>query len=261
MIHFESYVHRHLDWQSPTDFIGSPYFQVAQRAETIMAALACPMDLPGVAWLRLFVSASQVNLLDAWNLLWEPVCSRLMETPGTIGAAIPLSPWIVNLLEKSGFSHTNDVVVLRWVSGSRMSEPPPGVRIRAMCAGDLPAVFQVDAKAFQPLWQNSLSSLQSALAQSIISTVVEDASGIIGYQISTSSQMGGHIGRLAVVPEYQGRNLGYALVYDVLRQFERQRIFHVTVNTQRDNLISQSLYAKAGFKKTNEAYQVYLIQL
>jgi ribosomal-protein-alanine N-acetyltransferase len=229
--------------------------------EDLLAALACPMDLPGIAWLRLFVSVNQIDPVYAWNLLWNPLRSMLSETNKVIAAAIPLSTWMIEILEQSGFSHSNDVIVLKWVSGSRMPEPPPGVRIRAMCEKDLVAVFQVDTKAFRPLWQNSLPSLQAARAQSIFSTVVEDATGIIGYQISTSGHLGGHIGRLAVLPEQQGRNLGYALVYDVLRQFERHRILRVTVNTQFDNLVSQRLYEKAGFRKTGEAYPVYENQL
>jgi ribosomal protein S18 acetylase RimI-like enzyme len=87
--------------------------------------------------------------------------------------------------------------------------------------------------------------------------VAEDETGIIGYQISTTSAMGGHLARLAVLPAYQGRRIGYALLNDLLRQFVYRGIFRVTVNTQSDNLASLKLYEKAGFERTGERYPVY----
>lgn len=261
LILFETHVHRHLDWRAPIDWIGWSPFLVAVEGENIVAALACPMDLPGVAWIRLFTATDHVSYPYAWDQLWDQAQRLLSGSPGCSAAAIPLYPWFIDLLEHSHFSHTNDVIILRWESGMRMPDPQPGVFVRKMRADDLPAVYVVDSLAFPPLWQNSLDSLDIALTQAEVATVVEDASGIIGYQISTTSQMGGHIARLAVLPKKQGQNLGYALVYDVLRQFERRMIFRVTVNTQRDNLVSQSLYAKAGFKKTGESYLVFQKQV
>jgi len=118
-------------------------------------------------------------------------------------------------------------------------------------------VRQVDASAFKVLWQNSQPSLEMALKQASIATVAEDGTGLLGYQISTTSHMGGHLARLAVLPAYQGRKIGNALVNDLLRQFVRRGIFRVTVNTQADNLISLKLYEKMGFLRTGETYPVY----
>ena len=34
LIHFESYVHRHLDWRNPLDWIGVPPYLVAEQVTT-----------------------------------------------------------------------------------------------------------------------------------------------------------------------------------------------------------------------------------
>lgn len=261
LVHYETHVHRHLDWQAPIDWIGIPPFYVAEIHKTIVAAIACPMDLPEVAWLRLFMAADHVNYQQLWHVLWSYVHAELSNgSRGTV-AAIPLYTWMVDLLSQTGFTHSNNVIILKWDSGTRMPDPRSSGSIRMMTLKDIPAVHRVDSLAFQPLWQNSEPSLALALSQSVVATVLEDESGIVGYQMSTSGQIGGHIARLAVLPEKQGQNLGYSLVYDALRQFERQLIYRVTVNTQQDNLVSQNLYRKAGFKAAGESYAVYQTNL
>jgi ribosomal protein S18 acetylase RimI-like enzyme len=73
--------------------------------------------------------------------------------------------------------------------------------------------------------------------------------------------MGGHLARLAVRPEYQGNGIGEALVRDMLSQFYRRGAQTVSVNTQKDNRASISLYQKAGFRLTGEEYPLYQISL
>jgi ribosomal protein S18 acetylase RimI-like enzyme len=67
----------------------------------------------------------------------------------------------------------------------------------------------------------------------------------------------GHLARLAVHPEFQRMGIAYSLVYDLLRQFDQQGFWRVTVNTQSDNQPSLSLYKQFGFKRTGEEIPVY----
>jgi ribosomal protein S18 acetylase RimI-like enzyme len=55
----------------------------------------------------------------------------------------------------------------------------------------------------------------------------------------------------------QGKGIGYLLVYQLLNQFRKQGVIHVTVNTQQINVVSLGLYSKAGFNLTGESYRVY----
>jgi ribosomal protein S18 acetylase RimI-like enzyme len=69
--------------------------------------------------------------------------------------------------------------------------------------------------------------------------------------------MGGHLARLAVLPDFQGMGIGSALVQDLLWYFRRRGAQRVTVNTQKDNLASLAVYRKAGFFLTGEEYPVF----
>jgi ribosomal protein S18 acetylase RimI-like enzyme len=122
---------------------------------------------------------------------------------------------------------------------------------------ELSVVEEIDMLAFDPVWRHSRDSLGLAFRQAAIATVAEHSGEIVGYQISTSTPIGGHLARLAVMPDWQGHGIGYALLNDMLSQFERRGAQSITVNTQQDNLASLALYEKAGFRRTGEEYPVY----
>lgn len=259
LLHFELRVHRHLDWRAPLDWLGSSPFLVAEDQERIVGALACPVDPPGVAWLQAFAAATSRPVTEIWHSLWGRALSQLEKNQDLVIAAIPMQEWVVTLLKQSGFTLEHEVVILAWDYNRPLEhETDIPYVIRPLQADDLELVWQVDRSAFKPLWQNSLPSLDLALKQASIATVAESELGIFGYQISTLSHMGGHLARLAVLPSYQGRRIGYALTNDLLRQFLLRGTFRVTVNTQSDNLASLRLYERLGFQRTGESYPVYV---
>jgi ribosomal protein S18 acetylase RimI-like enzyme len=259
LIHFGAYVHRHLDWRPPLDWVGQSPFLVARQNGEVVGALACPPDPPNVAWIRLFAVAHGVSTRSLWEELWNASRSLLQElvNPPKV-AAIPLHDWFSSLLKASHFTSDHKVVVLSW---SHQERPPSrlnsAMNLRPMLLDDIRDIEQIDAAAFGGVWQNSRSCLEIAFRQSSLATVVEENGRLVGYQISTTTQMGGHLARLAVLPEYQGVGVGYALIDDMLRQFERRGVHNVTVNTQHDNLVSLSLYQKSGFRLTGEEYPVF----
>ncbi len=186
LIFFESHVHRHLDWRAPLDWIGVPPYWVFQENNRLIAALACPPDPDSIAWIRLFAFASHLAGPATWRPLWEAAQAQLGELGGATAAAIATERWLEPILTENGFRRIAHIVMLEW-----NDRPParahvsPAVNIRAMTDEDLPHVVEVDAAAFDPLWRNSLPALRLALAQAAYASVAEDASGLIGYQLST----------------------------------------------------------------------------
>lgn len=264
LVHFETHVHRHLDWRSPLDWVGYQPYIVVERNGKLEAALACPPDPPNMAWIRLFAVSSMVPVQETWDELWARARSYLARQRRVIVAVIPLQNWFRKLLVRSGFEHAHDVVMLKWERGVSPQNPAQlkaveGVNIRLMNYDDLPEVRDVDAAAFSPIWHNTLDLLKIAFEQAAVATVAVDRNGIIGYQISTNSPLGGHLARLAVRPQAQGRGIGYMLVKDMLANFERRGAQQVTVNTQTRNKPSLALYEKAGFQNTGEVFPVYQI--
>ena len=258
LIHFGTYIHQHLDWKPPLDWIGSePYLLVEKDAE-LFAALACPPDLPKITWIRLFGVNSSININQAWKLLWDAAIESLSRIGEIRVAAISLQSWFNELLEGSGFEHKDNVVVLIWERSTPLPDPPStSIGIRVMMPEDLNIIEKIDHESFGSMWKNSLESLELAFQQSSMASVAELGEEIVGYQYSTSSSMGGHLARLAVKTSMKGRGIGYLLIHQLLNQFREQGVRQVTVNTQQNNIASLALYSKAGFKITGESYRVY----
>ena len=258
LIHFEMYVHRHLDWRTPLEWIGYKPYLVAEHQGRLVGALACPLDLPEVAWIRLLVVDSTVPIQAAWQALWEAAKAQLEKLGNPPAAAIVTQDWLRRLLEASGFAHTTNVVVLQWEVAQDLPAPQAeAITIRTMTTADLEAVERLDHAAFKAEWQNSAGALKLAYNQAALASVACNGQKLVGYQISTNSPAGGHLARLAVHPSVWGKGIGYALVYDLLEAFQARGVRQVTVNTQQDNAASLALYARAGFIITDEHYQVY----
>jgi ribosomal protein S18 acetylase RimI-like enzyme len=261
LIHFGALVHRHLDWRPPLEWIGHTPFLVLEENNHLVAALACPPDPPSVVWVRLFVAYDEKYLGEAWSQLWSTALEMLPSDPDLLIAAIPLQNWFLKMLESSNFHPTTDVVMMIWDSGViPLENPSIEVSIRPMTVDDLTRVEILDKSSFGSLWHNSRTSLEYAFNQAAIATIADIDGVVVGYQISTSMQMGGHLARLATHPRYQRQGIGYAILRDLLIQFKQRGASRITVNTQEDNLASIALYEKAGFMRTGETYPVYQYQ-
>jgi ribosomal protein S18 acetylase RimI-like enzyme len=261
LIFFENRIHRHLDWRSPLEWLGAPYYWAVEEVRQITAALACPTEVDGIAWVRLFVYTGHWSPEDAWDLLWETARETIRRAGGATVAAIAMQPWFQNVLAKSSFENRQHIVMLDWQSQPWTPAQVEGVLIRRMAEADIPAVTRVDNGAFEPLWHNSLDTLQRAFSQALTATVAETEEGIIGYQMTTGHGPRAHLARLAVDPGMQGRGVGRALLSDLFAYLTRAGTTRLSVNTQSDNRVSLKLYKSMGFIRTGEEYPVYTFEV
>ncbi len=251
-------LHRHLDWFGTLDWLGYQPYLIEMVNDKIQAVLCGAPENEESAWVRTFGAQKHLDTQATWNRLF----SRAVETLTELGverlAALALHSWFETLLVRSGFYTRQNIIVLEW--GGKF--PPKEnqnrkIEIRPMHLKDLPEVERIDRMAFPPLWQNSLAGLKKAFQQTGICTIATLNSEIVGYQISTTMTIYGHLARLAVHPSYQRQGIAFMLVYDLLQQFERRGFWRVTVNTQSDNKPSLKLYQKFGFTRTREEIPVY----
>jgi ribosomal protein S18 acetylase RimI-like enzyme len=261
LIFFENRLHRHLDWRSPLEWLGAPFYWALDDGGQIMAALACPPEREGIAWVRLFVYSGRWSAESAWDMLWPAAREEIARAGGAKVAAIAIQPWFQNLLAASGFENRQQIVLLEWRYQPTAARQTAGIRIRKMTEADLPEVEKTDTASFEPLWQNPLETLRRAFAQALYATVAEYESGIIGYQISTGGGQRAHLARLAVHPTVQGKGAGRALLNDLFIFLTHMGISRLSVNTQSDNQASLSLYQRMGFVRTGEQYPVYTFDI
>jgi ribosomal protein S18 acetylase RimI-like enzyme len=265
LLFFESRLHRHLDWRSPLEWLGAPFYWALEENSQITAALACPTERDQIAWVRLFVYTGRWSAESAWSLLWATAREEIAQAGGARVAAIAIQPWFQEILAGSGFENHQQIVMLEWRYQPSLAPTAPrernGIRIRRMTAEDLPDVEKTDAASFDPLWQNPLETIRKAFAQALYATVVENEQGIIGYQLSTGGGQRAHLARLAVHPAVQGKGAGRALLSDLFRYVTYAGISRLSVNTQSDNQPSLSLYQRMGFLRTGEEYPVYTLDV
>jgi len=254
---FGPFVHQHLDWFQPTDWIGYPPFYVVERNFQIIAVLACPLVQKEAIWIRLFAANDQPLIQDLWQGLWARTAEFLSSKGSTIAAISP-QKWFQDILLSNGFTADNDVVLLQWERGNiQLSQKDQNTKIRKMRSNDLNIAVQIDHEAFDLIWRNSEPSLEKALSLSAYATVAEEDNRIVGYQISTANPSSAHLARLAVLPKWQGRGIGSALVQDLLAQFDLWGTLRVTVNTQKNNFSSLSVYKNAGFRLKQDVFPVF----
>lgn len=261
LIFFETRLHRHLDWRSPLEWLGAPFYWALDEDRQITAALACPTEATGIAWVRLFVYAGRWSAENAWNILWNTARQEIERAGGAQVAVIAMQPWFQRVLALSGFDLCQHIVMLEWQAQPWAGREANAIRIRPMTAADLPEVESTDAESFVPLWQNSLETLEKAFEQSLIATVTENEHGIVGYQMSTGNGPRAHLARLAVRSTAQRRGIGRALLNDLFARLTQRGVSRLSVNTQSDNEVSLRLYQKMGFVRTGEQYPVYTFDI
>jgi len=257
LIFFETRSHRHLDWRSPLEWLGEEFFWTVEEGTQLTAALACPEETKGIAWVRLFVHSGFWSADNAWTILWDAAKVDIARAGGAKVAAIAQHSWFQKVLETSGFEHTQSIVMLEWSYQPWAVSEAKGIRIRKMTEADIPNVTVVDGAAFDPLWHNSQDTLRRALEQSLYAMVAEDERGVVGYQITTGTGTRAHLARLAVDPSVQGRGVGRMLLGNLFTRLIENGYLKLSVNTQNDNQTSLNLYQKMGFIRTGEAYPVY----
>jgi ribosomal protein S18 acetylase RimI-like enzyme len=246
-----------VDWSDALDLLGQQPFLLTLQDDEPIGCLACPPDVPGIAWLRLFVVAPGFRPADLWDALW-PQAAVLAKQEGVTKAVILLmGGWMVRLLIDSGFSKMNSVVFLEWHPQAVPEEASPASILRPLRSADIRPVIELDNQAFDPLWQYSEASVLKALSHSSLALVAELQEQIAGYMLVSSSALGAHIARLAVSARWQGRGIGGALVRQAMRFTNEKGFSQLTVNTQSDNLRSRRLYHRLGFRDTDQSYPVW----
>jgi ribosomal protein S18 acetylase RimI-like enzyme len=253
--------HQHLDWFSALELLGESPFYVTAVQERLTGCLACPPDVPDVAWIRLFVAEPGRAVQGRWDALWGVAREAARQAGAHVAGALPTSDWMPPLLERAGFRQVNEVIFLERDSAAPAPAGLPRVSIRPLRAREVPSVAEVDHRAFHPLWQLSEHALAVAVSQALLATVAEMDGRIVGYQITTVSPAGAHLARLAVDPPFQRGGIGALLTSDALHQLRRRGLGRISVNTQADNRLSQRLYAKLGFAPNGQAFPMYTLPL
>lgn len=264
--------HLHVDWRLPADWLGSPHFVVAaeegrsgslraklfSRETRLAAALAATPDPLPAAWVRVAVVADNQDERQLLAGMLDRVTVSLRETAVTQLGWLVQRGWPDASLPELGFERVNEIET--YVKDS-LDLPLGPLRddllIRRAEPEDWAALEALEAEAFEPLWRFSRETLALAQREALCFAVAEWNGRLVGYQLSSTSPEGAHLVRLTIAPEAQGQGVGSALLTEAFHSYRRFGLRHISLNTQVDNLISQRLYLKFGFRPTGERLPVW----
>jgi ribosomal-protein-alanine N-acetyltransferase len=262
--------HQHLDWYTLEIWLDDPSLccWMAQRNGMVEALLGATMSEPAaqsggntVAWLRFAIPANQFGHDPVLEELWLTLRRNLQNAGTSLLGLLIINEWIAGYAQRWQFAPSTSVITLRREKTALPVPPLCDHSIRDAAQGDLEAIVAVDRAAFDPMWRYDEAVLTAAASQAELVRVIESDDQIIAYQLSTRYANIGHLARLAVLPDWQNRGLGAALMYDMILYFQAQGVHTITVNTQSDNSQSYRLYTKYGFSYTGHRVPVWTLAL
>ncbi|MEJ7653640.1 MAG: GNAT family N-acetyltransferase [Chloroflexia bacterium] len=162
-----------------------------------------------------------------------------------------------------GFYRRESVDVLEEVHSLRTSAlPGPTVpltlTIEPMRTRGLSTLLEIDHSAFDWLWRNSREEFQEYLETPGVTVwIASYENKPVGYVGYTMLGGWGHIDRLAVRPEEQGRGHGAQLLSWALHRLYSDGSRYAQLTTQGSNHQSYPLYQGFGFRQTRGGYKLY----
>ena len=120
-------------------------------------------------------------------------------------------------------------------------------------------LVRMDHAAFPWIWRNSIEEFGWWMQQDSVEVSVGMIEGrIASYYGTTYFRNMGHLDRIAVHPEFQGRGLGKETLTVALQRMARMGRKQAALCTQQANEVSQALYERSGFLRApHEDYHMY----
>jgi len=254
---------QHADWRPIDDWLGSDGFVGIGGRLRLDAFLAVGADPRPAYWVRGVGLARRGNALLMLSRMLDEVTPWMHSQGGTSLQWMPLASWPNQLATGLGFQRLTDVVtyVNDDLSEVRGNKPSSDIEIRSVEAQDFPVLEQIENAAFSAEWRYSAASLALAKAQCLSFDVALISGRLAGFQVSTLSSLGAHLARMTVSPAYQRRGVGTALMLAAIRSYLHAGVRLATLNTQLENIPSQKLYARFGFRLTTDKVPVWTMPL
>ena len=120
-------------------------------------------------------------------------------------------------------------------------------------------MIALDHAAFPWLWRNSIEEFAWWMQQQFVEVAVGLIDGVVSsyYGITYFRSMG-HLDRIAIHPDYQGRALGKETLSVAMQRMARMGLKRAALCTQETNAVSQKLYERAGFYRVpSDDYHMY----
>lgn len=254
-------VHFNLDWWTYDNWLysdrPSDAIWLAFDQSTLVGLIVAPYDDAPVVWLRSIAIANGYPAEPVVTAMLTPVFAALRTQAVNAVTVLAHPEWLANVLPRLQFTPYTSIITFR-KSDRALPAPARSGRalIREAVMADVPAITFNDRAAFEPVWwhsENSIEHIRRTVAHFVVAQINDR---VVGHAFSDVYGGQGHLIRLVAHPDFQGRGLGEQLLIASLQYQFSLDAYPYTLNTQADNLTSQALYQRYGYRVIGRPVQV-----
>lgn len=256
--------HNQFDWYSFDEWLdsGVGITQLAWRNGHLAGVMSASQPLNATAWIRAICLSETAKEAEVIATLWQSM-RLILRDKGVVSCWLAaLEPWVEAHTAQMGMTRSEMLISMRRESGLALPPAPEvNITLEVGSLDSIAALTAIDHAAFVPPFQLSHPDIRRAYRISTTCTVAKVGDETVGFQISSRHGKVGHLARLAVLPAYQGRGIGAALVREMIAAFLRRQVEVMTVNTQLSNTRSQVLYHAYGFERNRYDTPMFSVSL
>jgi ribosomal-protein-alanine N-acetyltransferase len=127
-----------------------------------------------------------------------------------------------------------------------------------MLPADIPAVHELEVRLFPvDAWPLHMFVDELAQPETRRYLIAEAPDGIVGYAGLMCVEPIADVQTIAVVPEYEGRGIGSALLTELINEGRRRGAADVLLEVRADNPRAQQLYRRFGFEQIHVRRKYY----
>jgi [ribosomal protein S18]-alanine N-acetyltransferase len=247
-------VFEQLDWWTLDEL--APHLITA--ADGRAALCIAPLDAtPRCAWVRWAAVADDVQPARVLPALFDAQYARLdAESVVEVRSVARRGEWFTRHLRAADFHKLDELITLEHRAAHEPALPPTGVALRAAALDDLPALDIIDARVFPGMWRYPTAVMARAFARCAQFDVAMVDGAVVGYVCGTLEQGHAHLIRLAVLPEFERRGIGGALLDAARRALLTKGAMRVTINTPA-SFTAIRLYRRLGYRALMEVADIY----
>jgi ribosomal protein S18 acetylase RimI-like enzyme len=162
--------------------------------------------------------------------------------------------------ERIGFELLQEIIIYELPRLPRPIPEPATLRFERYAPAALDELVAVDHAAFPWIWRNSPEEFAAYMGLYGVEVYLgrEPDGAAVTYFGITSYRGWGHLDRIAVLPDRQGRGYGLETLNAAVARLGEHGARRIGLSTQIDNPESQRLYERYGFRRTTgNDYTIY----
>lgn len=133
-----------------------------------------------------------------------------------------------------------------------------GVSLRDMAEADVPAVEALEQRLFPvDAWPLQMFFDELSQPETRRYVVAEVAGQIVAYAGLMCIEPIADVQTIAVVPEFEGKGIGSAILTELVEEARRRRAADVLLEVRADNPRAQQLYLRFGFEQIHVRPRYY----